>query len=186
MTRPEELPADVVVRIRAGDEAAFEHVFRSHYAELCAFAHRYVDDDDRARELVQDLFADLWAKRARLAVRGGLRAYLYAATRNRCLNVRQRQRVERDWAERETTAEIRDLYHTRPTADEHLIAEETEARVRRAIAALPERCRLIMELRWDRGLSYAEIAETMSISLKGVENQLARGLRSLRQRLGLI
>ena len=52
-----------------------------------------------------------------------------------------------------------------------------------AMESLPERCRLVMQLRWREQLSYAEIAEVMQISVKGVENQLARGLAALRRRL---
>lgn len=183
LTRLHELPPDIAARIRNGDEAAFEQAFRAHYAELCGFARRYTNDCDRAEELVQDLFTDLWARRTTLAVRGGLRAYLYAAMRNRCLNARQRQLIERDWLERERTAELHDLHHDRKTDEDPVVNAETEVRVRRAIAALPERCRTTMELRWYRGLNYAEIAQAMGISVKGVENQLARGLKSLRERL---
>jgi RNA polymerase sigma-70 factor, ECF subfamily len=183
MTRPPDVPPDTVARIRTGDATAFEGMFRAHYAELCAFAYRYINDSDRAEELVQDLFADLWARRTQWSVHGGLRAYLYAATRNRCLNARQRQLLERNWIESEHTADLHLLHSGQSSDSDRLVMEETETRVRRAIDALPERCRLIMELRWYRGLNYAEIAQAMSISVKGVENQLARGLKSLRERL---
>ena len=56
-------------------------------------------------------------------------------------------------------------------------------RVRAAIGHLPERCRLVMQLRWQEQLSHSDIASVMGISLKGVEIQLARGLRALRERL---
>jgi RNA polymerase sigma-19 factor, ECF subfamily len=49
-----------------------------------------------------------------------------------------------------------------------------------ALESLPERCRLVMHLRWRDQLRHAEIASVMGISVKGVEMQLARGLRALR------
>jgi RNA polymerase sigma-70 factor, ECF subfamily len=55
--------------------------------------------------------------------------------------------------------------------------------VRAAIAQLPERCRLVMQLRWQEQLGYSEIASILGISVKGVEIQLARGLRALRARV---
>jgi RNA polymerase sigma-70 factor (ECF subfamily) len=55
-------------------------------------------------------------------------------------------------------------------------------RLRAALEALPERCRLVMQLRWEEQLSHAEIAEVMGITVKGVERQLARGLRALRDK----
>jgi RNA polymerase sigma-70 factor, ECF subfamily len=166
------------------DERTFEAIFRTHYGSLCAFALRYARDHALAEELVQDLFADLWMRRAAWAARAGSeRAYLLAAVRNRALNLRKRQAVERDWEESESAPEVREL-HPRPArADQLLETAELEHRVRAALESLPERCRLVMHLRWREQLSYAEIAEVMGISVKGVENQLARGLKALREKL---
>jgi RNA polymerase sigma-70 factor, ECF subfamily len=176
--------ADVVARVRGGDERAFEGLFRQHYDGLCGFVIRYVRERALAEELVQDLFAALWERRERWEVRGGsgsVRAYLFAAARNRALNLRARRIVERDWESDE--ADVRELHHAPPRADEALEAAELHARLDAAIESLPERCRLVMQLRWREQLSYAEIAEVMGISTKGVENQLARGLKALRDRL---
>ena len=176
--------ADLVARVREGDERAFEALFRMHYDGLCGFAIRYVRERALAEELVQDLFAALWARRATWEVRGGagsVRAYLFAAVRNRALNLRARRAVERDWEADE--ADVRALHPAPTPADQALEAAELRARVDAALESLPERCRLVMQLRWREQLSYAEIAEVMGISPKGVENQLARGLKALRDRL---
>jgi RNA polymerase sigma-70 factor, ECF subfamily len=166
------------------DDRAFEATFRTHYGSLCAFALRYTHDRALAEELVQDLFADLWTRRATWAPRAGSeRAYLLAAVRNRALNLRKRQTVERDWEQHESAPDVREL-HPRPArADQLLETAELEQQVRAALESLPERCRLVMHLRWREQLSYAEIADVMGISVKGVENQLSRGLKALREKL---
>jgi RNA polymerase sigma-70 factor, ECF subfamily len=166
------------------DDRAFEALFREHYAALASFALRYVRDGVLAEEIVQDLFADLWPRRATWELRpGGARPYLLAAVRNRALNLRKRQAVERGWEQHEASPDVREL-HPRPAhADQVLEAAQLEQQVRAALESLPERCRLVMHLRWRDQLSYAEIAEVMGISVKGVENQLARGLKALRERL---
>ena len=174
--------SDVIARIRGGDEDAFEELFRAHYPPLCEFAARYVRDDAMAEELVQDLFADLWTKRHAWQVRDSIRAYLFSAVRNRALNIRKRQAMESDWAHEEAIVDVRALHTTPEAADAALDRTELRARLDRAIAALPERCRLVMHLRWREQMPYAEIASVMGISVKGVENQLARGLAALRQR----
>ena len=176
---PDDLPA----RLRAGDVEAYEILFRATYAALCGFAVRLGHEPAVAEELVQELFADLWARRAGWAVHGSVRGYLFAALRNRSLNLRRRGGRERAWAARETTAEVRDLHVAPPTADARLEAEELHARLERALEALPDRCRLAMRLRWREQLSHAEIAVALGISVKGVESQLARGLQALRARL---
>jgi RNA polymerase sigma-70 factor, ECF subfamily len=177
------LAPDLVARIRAGDVRAFEGLFRAMYGGLCGFAYRYTGQRALAEELVQDLFAEVWARRQEWEVRGSVRAYLFAAVRNRALNLRKRQAVERDWERSEGMPDVREL-HPRPArADEALEAADLEREVSAAIESLPERCRLVMHLRWREQLSYAAIADVMGISIKGVEIQLSRGLRALRDRL---
>ena len=171
---------DLVARVRAGDAAAFEALFRAHYGPLCGFAERYVGSAAIAEELVQDLFADLWARRDTWTPRSSVRAYLFTAVRNRALNLRKRDTLERDWSEQEATAEVHALHQDPPRADAALETAELHARLEAAMESLPERCRLVMRLRWREQLGYAEIAEIMGISPKGVENQLARGLKALR------
>ena len=56
--------------------------------------------------------------------------------------------------------------------------------VRAAIAKLPERCRLVYTLHREQGLSYAEVAAVMGISVKTVDAQMGRALKSLRKLLG--
>lgn len=175
--------ADLARRIRAGDVAAFEELFRSLYEGLCRFAHRYLEDASLAEDLVQELFADLWAEHAHLELRGSVRAYLYAAVRNRSLSLRKHRLVERDWGRNEASADVRELHRAPPRPEQPVDIAERDARVRAAIDALPERCKVVMQLRWREQLSYAEIASVMAIPIKGVEVQLSRGLQTIRRRL---
>ncbi len=177
------LPLDAVAQIRDGNLAAFEVVYRAMHAPLVTFAMRYVGDGARAEELVQDLFVELWQRRTAWTVQGSLRSYLFAAARNRALNLRRRDAVERDWADDEAHDAVRALHPAPTRPDVALEQEELQARLARALASLPERCALVMHLRWRDGLSYGEIAEVMGISTKGVENQLGRGLKALREKL---
>lgn len=72
--------------IANGNRTAFEELFREHYRPLCAFGNTYLKDPERAEDIVQDLFVKLWNERERLVVNTSLKAYLFAAVRNRCLN----------------------------------------------------------------------------------------------------
>jgi RNA polymerase sigma-70 factor (ECF subfamily) len=158
-------------------------MYRAFHPTLVAFASRYVGDAARADELVQDLFLDLWRKRSTWTVQGSVRSYLFSAVRNHALNVRRRDGVERDWAGDEAHDDVRALHAPPVSPDAMLDADELRERLASALAALPERCAIVMQLRWREGLSHQEIAEVMGISSKGVENELARGLRAVRQRM---
>jgi RNA polymerase sigma-70 factor, ECF subfamily len=174
--------AALVARIRAGDRRAFEELFREMYSPVVAFAARYVGDM-RAEELAQELFFDLWQKREQWELRGSVRAYLFTAARNRGLNARRRDAVERDWADDEGVDSVRQLHVTPPQPDDLLDAAERATLVSSALDALPERARLAMHLRWREDMSYAEIADVLGITIKSVENSLARSLKALRARL---
>lgn len=183
---PPSLPADdraIVAGLRRGDDTVLEALFRALHEPLVAFAVRYLDDRARAEEQVQELFLTLWRDRERLAISGSVRSYLFAALRNRMLNVRRRDRVEREWAHDESQDAVRVLHRAPVTPLGELETQELHATVAAAFEQLPERCRLAMHLRWREGMSYAEIAEVLGIGVKGVENQLARGLKALRDRL---
>jgi RNA polymerase sigma-70 factor (ECF subfamily) len=177
------LPADLLVRLRLGDVAAFELLFRATHTALVAFAARVTGDEARGAEVVQDVFAELWERRGTIDVRGSARGYLFGAVRNRALNLRRRDVRERDWREGAAHDPARSVHVPVAGLDEAFEAAELRARLHAAIDALPDRCAQAMQLRWCEGLSYAEIAEVLAISVKGVEALLARGLRALRREL---
>jgi RNA polymerase sigma-70 factor, ECF subfamily len=180
---PQMTDRELVDRVRAGDQGAFEQLFRAHYGALVAFARRYAREASAAEDLVQGLFADLWTRREKWDIRSSVRAYLFTAIRNRALNARRRGLIERDWDDADSRADTDAMQWSPPAPGAELEHRETTAGVARALAALPGRCRLVMQLRWRDQLSYAEIAEAMGISVKGVENQLSRGLKALREKL---
>ena len=181
--QPTALPADIVARLRAGDERALEIVFRAYYSALASFAFRYLRDAAAAEDVVQDTFAALWTSRDRITVSTSVRAYLYGAVRNRSLNVRKHDAVVEEWERDESSDDVRTLHAPPEQPDEHLARRLRSQELSDAFETLPERQAQVMLLRWRDGLSYAEIAAALDISVKGVEKHLARGLEALRQRL---
>src|SRR5256885_16974713 len=87
-------PHDLVARIRVGDEAAFEAIFRAHYDALCRYVAPYLGSRDAAEDAVQGVFVRIWEDRARCVVRD-LRHYLYAAVRRRAISQVRRSAVRR-------------------------------------------------------------------------------------------
>ena len=165
-------------RIRRGDEAAFEALFRALAPGLCALVTRYVRTPAVAEELVQELFLDLWMRRESLVVRESLTAYLHAAARHRALNHLARERRLHRWTEGDGRPDG-DADPGAPGESALLDALELQD----AIAALPARCRLVFTLSRQQDLTYVEIATALGLSVKTVETQMGRALRALRDRL---
>jgi RNA polymerase sigma-70 factor (ECF subfamily) len=175
---------DIVARIRAGDAAAFAWLFDSYYAALCSFAHSYVKDPAVADDVVQEVFYALWRRRDTWAP-AGVRAYLFAAVRNRAVGALRHDTVINRAAEQCAADGERPGMGSAPR-DGHAAAEATDLQdaFRRAVHRLPERLRLVVSLRWQHDCSHAEIARVMGITVKGVESQLTRALKRIRAELG--
>lgn len=172
--------SELLARLRAGDERALEAVFRAHYAAMCGVVRRIVFAPDVAEELVQDVFFKLWSRREQLAEIDALRTYLYRAARNTALNHLRRQKLEHAHKEREL---IKGEPMATEATDDGADAGELEVAVRAAISRLPDRCREIFLMSRDGGLTYGQIARELGISIKTVETQMGRALKSLRSSL---
>jgi len=165
-------------RIRAGDESAFDSVFRTHYAHLVRMAQSVVREPALAEEIAQEVMLELWRRRESLQVEQTFRAYLIRSTRNRALNHSRHQRI----VEREAAAAAVDPPSS-PSAEDEVLGVELERAVRDAIDGLPEDCREVFQLSREQGLKYAEIATALEISVKTVEKRMGHALAELRQRL---
>ena len=131
-----------------------------------------------AEEIVQDVMLELWRRRESLAADGSPQAYLFQATRNRVLNHVRHLKIEE-----RSEPEIRAESSSAPRADAGITQEELSVAVQDAVRSLPDRCREVFELSRVHGLKYAEIATQLGISVKTVEAQMGKALRTLRERL---
>jgi RNA polymerase sigma factor (sigma-70 family) len=169
-----------------GDVAAFERVFRRYHASLCDVVAGYVGSQDVAEEIVQELFLAIWTEPGRYAVRGGLRAYLFAAARNRARQHLRHEAVGRRWLEiSRHEASPPGMAAPAPDAHVQIVDAESVDALRHAIADLPDRTRTALILRWEHSMSFAAVAECMGISVKGVEKLMSIAMRRLREALGV-
>lgn len=158
------------------DKRAFEELFRAYFTPLMAFSRRILGDEDDAREVVHQVFINLWEKRSELDLSTSLKSYLFTSVNNRSLNViRDRKKFSLEGVQ-ERAGEW--------DVSSQIEAMELEEKIMAAIETLPERCREIFELNRFDGLRYSEIASHLDISVKTVENQMTKALKILREQLG--
>ena len=161
------------------DKAAFEELFRSYFMPLCSFAQKFVRDVDEAKDIVHNVFINLWNKREKVDLETSLKSYLFQGVHNRCLNyIRDNKKlVQFDAPQNE--AELGKYLESR----DHLESSEAEMRINKALDELPEKCKEIFLMNRFDGLKYREIAEKLDISIKTVETQMSRALKTLREKL---
>ncbi|HYW49365.1 MAG TPA: RNA polymerase sigma-70 factor [Gemmatimonadaceae bacterium] len=172
---PEDVQRALFVRLAAGDEAAFDTIFRTWYAPLVRIATYLLHDQGTAEEVVQDVLLEVWRRRESLALEREPRRYLMRATRNRALNHVRHEAVVARAAARDVSEESHAA-----TAPSRVDAQELEQAIAQAVDTLPERCRAVFELSRRHHMSYAQIADALDIAPKTVENQMGRALRMLR------
>ena len=162
-----------------GNEKVFETIFRRYYSSLCSYAFTIIHDLNDAEEVVQDVFLKLWEKHQSIKIHASLKSYLYRAVHNSCLNRLKHQKVKQKhdehWlSQKETVSE---------DASKKVREEEIEKAIHDAIEGLPEQCKAVFMLSRFEHLTYAEIADNRSISVKTVENHMIKALRILREKL---
>ena len=154
----------------------FERLFREYFPPLMAFAGKILGDEDDAREVVHQVFINLWEKRKEVDLSTSLKSYLFTSVHNRSLNVIRDRKKFTDGDMPELAGEW--------DVSAQIESMELEEKIRESINALPEKCREIFELNRFSGLKYAEIATQLGISVKTVENQMTKALKILREQLG--
>jgi len=166
------------------DVKNFEFIFKKYYQRLCFYARKFVDDDTIAKDIVQDVFMNLWDSNEIIQMEIVLRAYLFKSVFNRCLNHLGHKKMA-DRHHEKINRELRQLeidYYNSSDNQEHSLFE-LELKIDTAIESLPPQCRNVFEMSRFRGLKNREIAEELDISIKVVEKHISKALVTLRENL---
>jgi RNA polymerase sigma-70 factor (ECF subfamily) len=157
----------------------FEKLFKEYFIPLSHYSYKIVKDIDTAKEIVHNVFVNLWEKRNEVHMNVSLRSYLFTAVRNRSLNY-LRDHSKFTSADSEMMREIVD-----PQTEDSSDYDEAQIqqRILKEIENLPEKCAEIFKLARFENLKYREIAEKLNISVKTVEAQMSKALRILRDNL---
>jgi len=164
---------------RESSLTAYEVLFDRYWLKLYAAAKSRLQDEDEAKDCVQEVFVNIWTKRESLPNPGSVKGYLLISIKNRILNsFRQKMANEKHLQEY--------LNEWSPSTEEYgqeFEMDEMEAIVTDEIKRMPEQMRRIFLLSRDEGLSGIEIAEKLSISHQTVRNQISTSLKRIRQRI---
>lgn len=161
------------------DKTIFEQLFRDYFKPLTAFVKKYVGNVDEAKEIVHEVFYNLWLKRESIDPEKAVKSYLYTSAYNRSLNhLRDNKKFDRN-----KEGELYPDKEMQWNYSDHLDGLELEVKINHTIDSLPEKCREVFVLSRFEGLKYNEIAEKLNISVKTVESQMSKALSVLRQNL---
>lgn len=172
---------DLLLQLHRGSQTAFDTLFRMFHPALCFFARRLTVSlyPGEAEEIVLDSFLKLWQRRSNFSSLSSVKAFLYIATRNACLNNLDKEEVRH----RKHVQYLYSADDVEDTVVEEIIYTEVLREVSYVIESLPAQCRRIIKMAYEEGLTTKEIATALNITVSTVNNQKSRGVRLLKKRL---
>lgn len=180
----------LMLRVRDDEQAAFEELVELYHKRLVTVMHHLVSNADEAEDLAQEVFLRVYRGRKKYHPRAKFSTWLFTIANNLALNVlrnRQRRPV--------IPLNVRDSGPLGPRPAEQLVKDKASQPVQRmqqaelagivqqALTTLNERQRMAVVLNKFEDMNYAEIAEVMGLTTKGVKSLLSRARENLREAL---
>lgn len=175
---------DLVINIIAGDKSSFEKVYRYYYSRLNYFAKQYVFDSEIAKNIVQDVFTELWVKRNVLQEETNLNAWLFTVTKNKSLKIISHLKSQKNYSNYINSRQLVINYSALSDFDtSNFVFEELQSQIDEALDKLSPVCRKVFEMSRFEDLKNKQIAEELNLSIKTVEAHISKALRSLKSAL---
>lgn len=172
-----EIDTDILKGITEGKAQAFEAIYDVYYQKLCSFSYSIVKDDNTAEEIVQNLIFSVWERRESISITKGLKPYLYQAVYNNSLkHLKSQQRIE-------LTDRFNEKHEQTQLSYEDIEISELRFAIQSAINTLPKKTKQIFRLSREEQLSYKEIADKTSLTVKSVEYHISKAIKDLHNKL---
>ena len=165
---------ETLARSVSGDQLAFAQIVREHQNMVFSLAYHFLRDRSLAEELSQEVFLLLHQNLSAMKSSAHLTYWLRKVTSHRCIDQTRRLKVR----PQVSLEDVPEPAGATSTSDPLL----SEA-LRRVVATLPEKARMVVLLRYQEDLEPAEIAQVLKMPVNTVKSHLRRSLATLREKL---
>lgn len=177
----------VIDKLKSGDEKAFEYIYNQYYVLLCRFAYRLLGDSALVEEIVDDVIFYLWEHRTEINITFSIRAYLFRAVRNRCLNELKAQAAA-DEINFSSLSFSENVLEKMLMDDRHplgyLLEQELDGELLECIEKLPKECRAVFKKSRFEQKTYEQIASELKISMNTVKYHIKNALSFIHANMG--
>jgi len=181
--------ADVMLRVKAGDEAAFDYLVQKYRRPLVSFMYRMAHNTAAAEDLAQEVFLRVYRSRASYEASAKFSTWLYRIATNLAVNHARDTRHERpevtvslDEPDEDTGTTL-ELPDANLTAEQALVRRERMMAIRQKVEALPEQQRLAVIMHKYQQMDYKQIADVLKKSESATKSLLFRAYETLREQL---
>jgi len=174
--------AELLTLLKDSDRDAFAAIYERYFSALYLHAYNRLRDNGEAKDMVQELFAQLWEKRETGDLKTNLSNYLYTAVRNRVLNALAHQQVRSKYFQ----SLLLVVDPSQSITDHRARERQLAAIIEKEVQALPPKMREVFELSRKANLTYKEIAGALDITEQSVRSHVKGALKILRVKLGIL
>jgi RNA polymerase sigma-70 factor (ECF subfamily) len=181
--------ADIMLRVKTGDDSAFEYLVQKYRRPMVSFMFRMAHNTAAAEDLAQEVFLRVYRSRESYEASAKFTTWLYRIATNLAVNHARDTRHERpenmvnlDQPDSET-GQTPDLADSTPTVEEDIVKQERLMAIRQKVQALPERQRMAVAMHKYQQMDYKQIAEVLKLSESATKSLLFRAYETLREQL---
>lgn len=165
--------------LKSGDRLAFTEVYHRYSSLLYIYAYKLLGDTDAAKDLTQELFINLWDRRATIDFNTSVSSYLYTAVRYKFLKLVSHQKVRTVYAEQF----LKLFEEGTNSTDAYITEKDLIMQVEKLIADLPPKMAQAFTLSRLKHKSNQDIAEELAVSEKTVKNMLSQANKHLKPKI---
>jgi len=181
--------AEVMLRVKAGDQGAFDYLVQKYRRSMVSFMYRMAHNSAIAEDLAQEVFLRVYRSRQNYEASAKFTTWLYRIATNLAANHARDTRHERpenmislDEPDEDTGLAV-DVPDGSLSAEESLVRRERLTAIRRRVQALPERQRMAVLMHKYQQMDYKQIAQALKLSESATKSLLFRAYETLREQL---
>jgi RNA polymerase sigma-70 factor, ECF subfamily len=181
--------AQIMLRVSAGDDAAFDYLVQKYRRAMISFMYRMSHNAAVAEELAQEVFLRVYRSREKYSPDAKFTTWLYRIATNLAVNHARDTKYERpenqvsiDEPDEDTGLTV-DVADSSLNVEQNILRRERLAAIRQHVQDLPERQRLAVMMHKYQGMDYRQIAEVLKLSESATKSLLFRAYETLREKL---
>lgn len=169
----------IVAKLSGGDKNALDEIYNYYYPKLYAFARSFLKVEDDINDILQEIFVKLWLNRQKIKNVDTFNSYLFTIAKNHIISYFRIKAKDQEFETR-----LKEIASSEQTTEiTNIEYKELKDKLEEVIEQLPEKRKIIFKLSRQDGLSHAEIAEKLEISIKTVEDHMRHALKFIKKHM---